>query len=281
MSRRVVATAVTALLLLGAVATDAGRLAVVPVRDRVITVLLLGADAGPPRSGTPLSARADAFHLLFVSPDRRHATIVNVPRDAYVPVARWGTTRINACLNSGPENCVDTVESLWGVQVDAWVVTSMLGMGRAFEAFGGVEIDVDRTLTDGGPEITPGRRRLGLQALTYARDRKHRPGGDFDRTAAQAELLMAAHRELAEGGGAGPGSLMRAARIFRRYTISSMSARQLLAYAFVAGSLPPRNVRSVTLPGGAGNAGGASVVFLRSDAASIVRDAADGRMGDG
>lgn len=252
-----------------------------PLDDGVTTLLLLGADQGPPRGGSPLRARADAFHLLFVASDLSHATFVNVPRDAWVPVAGRGTTRINACLNGGPDTCVATVERLWGVDVDDWVVTSMLGMGRAFQEFGGVEIDVPRSLAHGGPDISPGVQRLQLGALTYARDRKNRPGGDFDRSAAQAELLIAAHRKVVADG-VSVDEVMRVADILRRHTITSASTRDLLRYAFAATDVPPANVATVTLPGGTGRAGAASVVFLGGDAAGIVADAADdGRVGAG
>lgn len=277
-------TALTALaLLLVAATTAVAGLVHQPLDDDgVITILLLGADQGPPRGGSPEQARADAFHLLFVSPDRQHATFLNIPRDAWVPVAGRGTTRINACLNRGPEACVETVEQLWGLEVDDWFLTSMLGMAKAFAEFGGVEIDVPHRLADGGPDITStGPQRLKIDALTYARDRKNRPDGDFGRTAAQAELLAAAHRELVAGG-ASVADVVDAVRILRTHSLTSAAPARLLRYAFAAAGLPPGNVTSVNLPGRSGRAGEASVVFLTDGARGIVADAAaDGRIGDG
>lgn len=274
--RPVVALVLAVLLVATTVASD--RLLHQPLGGEVLTLLLLGSDQGPPRGGDPAYGRADAFHLLFVARDRSHATFVNVPRDAWMDVPGRGPSRINACLRAGPDRCVATVERRWGINVDDWFVTSMLGMGRAFEEFGGVEIDVERPLQAGGPDLTAGVQRLGLGALTYARDRKGRPGGDYTRTAAQAELLAAAHRELL---GAGPSvrDVMDAVGILRRHTVTSASPRALLRYAFAATEVAPRRVAGVTLRGSAGPSRG--VVSLGAEAARLVADAADdGRVDD-
>ena len=283
MRRRLPTVIVTvlALLALASGGVAAGRWLVAPVDDDVITLLLLGSDAGPPRGGSPTKARADGFHLLFVSPDRQHATVVNLPRDSYVPVPNMGRTKINACLVGGPERCVATVESLFGIDVDHHLVTSMHALADAFEQLGGLEVDVPRSLTGGGPDIAPGRQRLnGFEVLTYARDRKNRPGGDFDRAHAQGEILALAHQQLVAG--ADLGDVARSVAVVARHTASDASPAQLLRYGYAALTLPPGNVANVSLPGNVGTAGRASVVRLPDRAFAMVRDAADdGRMTSG
>lgn len=253
-----------------------------PVRDDgVIAILLLGADQGPYRSGTPMSARADAFHLLFVSRDHRHATFVNVPRDSYVPVPGRGRSRINTCLLAGPPRCVETVRAAFGVEVDHWFVTDFRGLDEAVDRFGGVVVDVPRRLTDGGEDIVrTGRQRLsGARALTFTRDRKHRSGGDFERSEAQATLLRAAHRQLFHAR-PGVGRIAETVGILQQTSITDLSTPRLLRLGLLAMTIPPGNVRSVTLPGRSGRAGAAAVVFLTDRASAIVRDvAADGVLG--
>jgi len=241
---------------------------------RVLTVLLLGSDAGPPRSGDPAGGRADGFQLLFVSADRQHASILSVPRDSWVPVAGRGTTRINACLTSGPQTCVRTVEQLWGIRVDGYVLTSMWGFADAVNDFGGLVVDVTRPVSDGGENITStGLQAInGYQALTWARDRKTRPGGDFTRSRAQGELLAVGQAHLHARGSADAAALV--ARIIRLRSQTSFSDAELAKYALQALQLPPGNVRRIGLPGRPGWAGPASVVFLEANAAGIVADAA-------
>ena len=241
---------------------------------RVLTVLLLGSDAGPPRSGDPARGRADGFQLLFVSADRQHASLLSIPRDSWVPVAGRGTTRINACLTSGPQTCVRTVEQLWGLRVDGYVLTSMWGFADAVNDFGGLVVDVTRPVSDGGENITStGLQAInGYQALTWARDRSSRPGGDFTRSRAQAELLAIGQTHLHARGSADAAALV--ASIIRLRSQTSFSDAELANYALQALRLPPGNVRRVGLPGRPGWAGPASVVFLEGNAAGIVADAA-------
>jgi LCP family protein required for cell wall assembly len=281
---RVARLLLVVLLVLGSLAGSAAagaRWLLAPVDDGVITLLLLGSDAGPPRTGDAARGRADGFHLLFVSPDRQHATFVNVARDAWVPVAGRGNDKINSCLVGGPERCVETAERAFGVDVDHYLLTSMHGFAHAFEQFGGVEVHVDRALTMGGPDIGPGTQRLnGYEALTYARDRKNRPRGDFDRSAAQSELLARAHQEVVLG--ADLGSIARAVAILSRHVVTDIPDADLLRYGYAAMTLPPANVANVTLPGRIGTAGSASVIHLDQAAYAIVRDAADdGRVSAG
>lgn len=282
MIRRAVAGLLATLLIAAGAQTAADKILYEAVEDDVIVVLLLGADEGPPRGGSPLDARADAFHLLAVSKDRQHATILNFPRDSYVPVTNMGTTKINACLIGGPERCVATVESLFDVAVDAYVVTSMHGMAEAFKEFGGVEVEVESPLYDGGPDITKtGVQNLRGEALTFARDRKNRAGGDFRRSEAQGELLIAAHRKLVQERGTIEGTL-EALRILKSHAVTDASAAQLVKYAFVALEIPPDNVVNVNVPGNVGTAGAASVVRLPQRAFDVVEDVLeDGRLSGG
>jgi len=241
---------------------------------RVLTVLLLGSDAGAPRSGDPATGRADGFQLLFVSADRQHASLLSVPRDSWVPVTGRGTTRINSCLTSGPQTCVRTVEQLWGIRVDGWVLTSMWGFADAVNDFGGLIVDVTRPVSDGGENIaTAGLQAInGYQALTWARDRKTRAGGDFTRSRSQAELLAVGQAHLHARGTADAAQLV--ADIIRLRGRTSFTDAELAAYAVQAMRLPPGNVRRIGLPGRPGWAGPASVVFLEDNAAAIVADAA-------
>jgi LCP family protein required for cell wall assembly len=272
---RLVAALAAAALLLGGVAVADIRLLLPEPDGEVLALLLLGSDGGPPRSDEMLAARADGVQLLFVSGDRRHATFVSVPRDAQVAVPGRGTTRINACLTSGPERCVATVEEEFGITLDGYLVTSMDGFKSAVTAFGGLTVDVPHPVHDGGQAIPEaGRQELtGSQALVYGRDRRHRPEGDFTRTQAQAEMLALGHADVVAAG-----DLRRAlevAAIVRRHTVTDLSGSQLARLALEAFHLPPGNVERVLAEGTPTTVGGAAMVRLAPSAYDVIRDAAD------
>jgi LCP family protein required for cell wall assembly len=270
---------VATLLALGGPAVAGERLLLPRGDGEVLTLLLLGSDEGPPRSTNPVPGRADGVQLLFVSADRQHATFVSIPRDAYVPVPGRGTTRINACLVDGPETCVRTVEQEFGISVDAYLMTTMEGFKNAVHRFGGLVVDVPMPLRDGGASIPEaGEQRLtGSQALTYGRDRQRRPGGDFARTQAQAELLAIAHREAVAGD---VWEVLQAVALLRRHTVTDLSGPQLATLAMEAMRLPPDNVQRALAPGSHGFAGPAAIVRLQPRAYELIRDAAtDGRLG--
>ncbi|MEX1165143.1 MAG: LCP family protein [Nitriliruptor sp.] len=251
-----------------------------PVGDgQPLTLLLLGSDMGPPRDGVVERGNADGFQLLFVSADRQHATIISIPRDAYVPVPGLGRQRINACLQRGPERCVETVEALFGLDVDGYLLTGMRAFSRAVSRFDGIEVEVPRALRVGNTHIAPGRQNLsGPEALVYARDRKSRPDGDVGRSRAQAELLATAHRQVVSD--PSPQAVLHALGVLRRHSVTDLSGPELVQLGFEALRLPPANVERATVPGSYGFAGRASVLFLHDSAAALVADAAeDGRIG--
>jgi polyisoprenyl-teichoic acid--peptidoglycan teichoic acid transferase len=265
--------------------------AVGPATDRPLAILLLGSDAGPPRDDDTLTGRADGFQLLFVSAERDRATFVSFPRDSWVPVAGLGDNKINACLTRGPENCVSTVENAFGIEIDAYFVTSMWGFADAVNEFVGCElgdpeltrsctrgltVDVDFTCSAncGGFAITQrGVQQVsGFEALTLARNRAQRAAGDFSRSQSQAELLAIAHAEMqAEGSIA---RMMDALRILRRHSVTDLTLPQLTRLGLDAMRLDPANVERILAPSRIGTVGAASVVFLNDPVYDIVAEAA-------
>ena len=276
--RLLVGVAVVALLVGGA-AGAADRWLTPDPDGEVLTLLLLGSDGGPPRADHLAGARADGFQLLFVAPDRQHATFVSIPRDSWVAVPGRGNTRINACLNHGPERCVETAESVFGIEVDGYLLTSMRGFIRGVYEFGDIEVEVPRSLVVGYTSVAPGLQQLdGKEALVYARDRKSRPDGDYGRSRAQAELLALAHEQvLVEGDTA---AILHTVSVVRRHTVTDIPPAQLVRYGFQALQLPPDNVQRELAPSRLGTAGAASVSYLDPAAYELITDAAtDGRIG--
>ena len=287
--RRTVLALVTVLLdlvvLAGAAHTAVRAYTVAPFdatgSDGRLTLLVLGSDSGPPRPGSPLAGRADGFHIVSLSVDRQHAAIVSFPRDSWVPVAGQGTTKVNSCLSTGPDPCVATAQSLTGIEMDGYVLTSFQGFERAVDAIGGVTIDVEQRLLDisSHSDLQPGVQMLnGQQALSYVRDRHSRPNGDLDRAESHARFMQAAHTTLV---GQDP-SLFRIHEliaIFHATSVTTLGAADQLRLAATVLRIPPENIVRKRLDASLGTVGSASVVFLTEGAEATLADLrADGML---
>jgi polyisoprenyl-teichoic acid--peptidoglycan teichoic acid transferase len=240
------------------------------------TLLVMGSDMGPYRSGTVFDGRADTLQLIVIDESRTKVTIVSFPRDTWVPVRGRGNARINELLRPGPEAAMGTIQDLTGLTVDDWIVTTFAGFIFGIDDFGGVNVNVetrlnntgtgsgaDRVVLEPGPQLLEGREALG-----YSRDRKSRPGGDFGRTAAAGTMLQSLHRDLIERAES-PVDLVQFVAALRSSTESSLSTDRLLRLASLAVSIDPDDVVQVTVPGRAGMAGSASVVFMSDSAQQI------------
>ncbi|MBA2529382.1 MAG: LCP family protein [Euzebyales bacterium] len=244
--------------------------------ERVVNILLLGSDVGPPhRPGNPLRGRADAIHVVAVDTRRGRATIVDIPRDSYI-----AGDKVNAHMAyGGPARMVSVLEDYSGLEIDYWAVTSFAGLRGLVRGLGGVRLTVDRALPDqyGNSSLRAGRQRLdGFEALHYSRARKSLPDGDFGRTRHQGQLLRSAHRELRRRRD-DPFRLTRLLGVFARNTETNIPARERMRLAVLALRLRPEDVRQVPLSGAVDTVGGASIVRLSPGDA--FRDIREGRIG--
>ena len=250
-----------------------------------IVLLTVGSDSGAPkfgRGGAVERGRADALQLVIVDPAKRRGSVLSFPRDSYVPIPGHGTNKINAAMAfGGPQLLVATFERLTGLTIDYYVLTSFDGLTDIVNKVGGVQVDVDMNLRDhfAGAFLDKGRQRLdGGQALAYARARKTLPGGDFDRSRHQGQLLLGGlgtfQRQVAED----PARVMTWLGVLRDEVKTDLPFPELLRLALVANTVPPANIRNVPVPGAAGSAGGASVVRLQPGAYALFGRIRAGRL---
>lgn len=160
--------------------------------DRRSAVGTTGSEARAPE-WIPGAQRSDTLMLVHIDGDRRGASVVSIPRDAWVPVRGHAMQKINAAFSyAGPSLAVQTVEDLTGVRIDHLAVVDWTGFEQLTDAAGGVTVTVPRTVTDSARGITwtAGVHTLdGRQALAYVRQRYGLPGGDLDRVRRQQSFL--------------------------------------------------------------------------------------------
>jgi polyisoprenyl-teichoic acid--peptidoglycan teichoic acid transferase len=241
-----------------------------------IVLLTIGSDSGAPRfgrGGSVESGRADALQLVIIDTARRRGAVVSFPRDSYVPIPGHGSSKINAAMAFGsPRLLVATFERLTGLTIDYYALTSFDGLTDIVNKVGGVQVNVDMNLRDhfAGAFLDKGRQTLrGGQALAYARARKTLPGGDFDRSRHQGQLLLGGlgtfQRQVAED----PTRVMAWLAVMRDEVKTDLPFPELLRLALLATAVPPSHIRNIPVPGAAGSAGGASVVRLQPGAYSL------------
>jgi len=164
------------------------------------SVLLLGTDRRSPEVGTD---NTDTLMLLSLDPAARRMAILSIPRDL-----GHGQGRINTTYAWGEQDGMgglalarQTVSATLGIPVQHTVFFDFDTFVTLIDAIGGVDVDVpcdisDPTYPDSGTGYDPfylsaGQHHLdGATAIRYARTRAT-PGGDFDRTARQRQLVLA------------------------------------------------------------------------------------------
>ncbi len=185
-----------------------------------VNVLLMGGDAGPRRWGL----RTDALHVVSLDLDTLDAAVISIPRNlqnAPMPaglakrfprgfqnlanaVYGWGEANpleVRAALGEtdapGATLTAAMVAELTGLQIDAWVVVDMAGFLGLIDAFGGVDVWVEKYVKTPGNvvggkhalrDFTPGWHAMdGTDALAYSRARK--TDSDYHRMTRQRCVL--------------------------------------------------------------------------------------------
>jgi len=237
-----------------------------PSLDAPVFLLVLGGDA---REENPENSRMDAIHIVGIDPTTGRAGILGIPRDAWVPLPGRGYEKINAAsAYGGLDLMVETVEALSGCTFDHTVLVNFQGFRNVVNGMGGVTMDIPERLFERGAsgiDLQPGRQLLnGKQALAWNRLRKGsaRPFGDFSRSQAQNDFLVAALREARRDFTRSPGSLLRLLSTFRSNVAHDLDLTSMLRLGQAFLALEPRNVRTDVVDGSLGFVEGISIVQI-------------------
>lgn len=153
--------------------------------------------------------RADTLILAHIDPAENHVTMVQFPRDLYVPLSTGQEDKINAALETGQGALVKTVESLTGLEINRYAQVNIAGFREVVDAIGGVSICITEPIPfdkQTGIEVTqeeidesPLIKFDGERALRFVRSRNF-PDADFGRIRNQQRFLSAALNKVTSVG---------------------------------------------------------------------------------
>jgi anionic cell wall polymer biosynthesis LytR-Cps2A-Psr (LCP) family protein len=175
----------------------------------------------------------------------------------------------------GPQLLVETVESLTGIKLDYWALTTFWGFQAMINSVGGLTVDVPFAMQDSasGSNFEPGVQKLrGKEALAFARDRHSLPAGDFGRSEDGGRLIIAALTQFRKEFAKDPSRLLTWIAGGFRNVQSEAPLDEVLALAFTSTLVNPKRVENIVAPGSTGMAGGISIVTLSSEAQTIFDD---------
>ncbi|MFL5796296.1 MAG: LCP family protein [Actinomycetota bacterium] len=184
--------------------------------DGSINLLVVGSDTRQGLRqggfGQAEGQRSDVIIVAHLVPAARHAAILSIPRDLYVPVAGTGeSAKINAAFNRGPGQLVETIQQSLDIPIHHYLLVNFDGFREVVDALGGVALYFPRPVRDdnnghnesGLNVARTGCQRLGgEQALALARSRYFQyqdtagrwhgdPGTDLGRIRRQQTMLRA------------------------------------------------------------------------------------------
>ena len=267
--------------------------------DGRVNILLLG-KGGEGHAGADLT---DTIIVASVDPVNKSTTLVSIPRDLWVSVPRYGSSKINAvyanaktrALNSDPKNQEKAeqagVESLQGVISQAlgipmhyYATIDFEGFKQAVDIVGGVDINVPEELavkeylwdsTTGRNyylNVQPGPQHFdSTKALYFARSRHTSTRGDFTRSERQRLFIQAlSQKVLSAGTYTNPVKLSQLMSAFGNHFVTDLSLNNAMRLVEISKGMDMSKLESIGLADPPNN-------YLRTDnvnGQSIVRPTA-------
>jgi polyisoprenyl-teichoic acid--peptidoglycan teichoic acid transferase len=121
--------------------------------DGSVNLLVVGSDTRQGLRdggfGEAAGQRSDVIIVVHLVPAARHAAVLSVPRDLYVPVAgTGGSAKINSAFNRGPGQLVQTIQQSFGIPIHHYLLVNFDGFREVVDALGGVPMYFPRPVRD-------------------------------------------------------------------------------------------------------------------------------------
>ena len=138
------------------------------------------------------NALSDVNIVAVINPETKQILLVTTPRDSYIkitgPDGRKGYDKLTHAGNYGVEASIDTLQNLYGIDIDYYVKINFTGCVSVVDALGGITIDSEVEFTcgeDASPipyHFVKGPNECdGEMAVAFSRERHAFAAGDFQR----------------------------------------------------------------------------------------------------
>ena len=164
------------------------------VTKEVFTVFISGIDT---EGSIATTSRSDVNMLVTVNPKTKQVLMTSIPRDYYVQLPGVSGDSFDKLTHAGlygVECSMDTLEQVFGVDVDYYARVNFTTLRDMVNALGGVDLESRYEFTTiSGEYFVQGMNYDvdGSSALAFARERYNLPNGDNDRVVNQQTVLKA------------------------------------------------------------------------------------------
>jgi LCP family protein required for cell wall assembly len=119
--------------------------------------------------------RSDTIMILHIPSNGGRPVLVSIPRDSYVPIPGYGSSKINAAYDlGGPKLLAETIQNVTGLYINHYMGIGFGGFVDVVDDVGGVRMCLPGPMVDpkAGLNLKAGCQTLdGDQALGYVRTR--------------------------------------------------------------------------------------------------------------
>ncbi len=138
-------------------------------------------------------SRSDVNILAAINPTSGQIALISTPRDYYVPlsISKGIPDKLTHSGVYGVQVSIDTMEMLYGIDIDYYFKLNFVGFKNIIDALGGITVESDIAFTSSGHSFKKGPNEVdGTKALIFARTRKTLPGGDRQRGQHQLAVVQ-------------------------------------------------------------------------------------------
>ena len=190
----------------------------------------------------------DVNMLLMVNPINHQINIISINRDCYVPNSQLNDypDKLTHFGWYGPEMVCETLEDVFGIEIDYYVKVTFESLIEIIDAMGGIDVDVQISFTEQDENrsfnsndvihLEKGFQHLnGSQALAYARHRKSEGWGVEGRERAQRDIIKAViDKMLSVEGALKVGDVLNAGASYVSTNLSMDSAKTFIKNAIAS-----------------------------------------------